>query len=48
MTLVSTKVILPHTSLGSHCLLTAAFAEEDDLDGFQYDTDFQKEGHKTD
>jgi hypothetical protein len=28
--------------------LAAAFAEEDDLDGFQKDSDFKKEGHKTD
>jgi hypothetical protein len=28
--------------------LAAAFAKEDDLDGFQEDSDFQKEGHKTD
>jgi len=28
--------------------LAAAFAEEDNLDGFQEDSDLQKEGHKTD
>jgi hypothetical protein len=28
--------------------LTAAFAEENNLDGFQEDADFQKKGHKTD
>jgi len=28
--------------------LAAAFAEQDDLDGFKDDADFQKEGHKTD
>jgi len=28
--------------------LAAAFAEEDNLDGFKEDADFQKEGHKTD
>jgi hypothetical protein len=28
--------------------LAAAFAEEDNLDSFQEDSDFEKEGHKTD
>jgi hypothetical protein len=28
--------------------LAAAFAEKNNLDGFQEDADFQKKGHKTD